>query len=123
MDATGECSTVTPFFASCFLSVLAKLASQMLPLIDQFYVADSLREGMFAQEPALAVLTPSELERLNTPSENLKLQNQMNLGFGATRGSIGKLERLLKGAQDKSVVLKFDQVVAQRFLHDEKELL
>jgi hypothetical protein len=102
---------VVAFYQQQLGSKWSTLAPQMMPLIDQFYVADALREGMYAQEPALTVLTPSELEHTNTPSENRKLQNQMNMGFGATRGSIGKLERLLRSGQDKSVVLKFDAVV------------
>jgi Domain of unknown function (DUF4157) len=47
-----------------------KLAPQMVPWVNQFYVADALRDRMFVHEPALAVLTPGELQQASTTANN-----------------------------------------------------
>jgi hypothetical protein len=89
------------------------LAPQMQPWVEQFYVADTLRTGLFAKEPALAVLTVSDLQQSNTPDHNRQLQQQIAGGFNTTRESIGKLEKGLKNDKDGSLALKFDTVASQ----------
>jgi Tuberculosis necrotizing toxin len=89
------------------------LAPQIESLINEIYVADSLRAGLYAQEPALAVLTPWELQRANTPEENRELQRKIHGEFGLARGGIQQLEKLLQTDKNSAVALKFDQVVGQ----------
>jgi Domain of unknown function (DUF4157) len=89
------------------------LAPQMQPWVEQFYVADTLRTGLFAKEPALAVLSVGELQQPNTPDHNRQLQQQIAGGFNTTRESIGKLEKGLQNDKDGSLALKFDTVASQ----------
>ncbi len=89
------------------------LAPQMMPVIDQFYVVDALRAGMFSNEPALAVLTPAAIQAANTPEQRRELHQRMGSEFGDARTSIGNLEWALKDDKDSSVALKFDQTVGQ----------
>jgi hypothetical protein len=89
------------------------LAPQMMLVIDQFYVVDALRAGMFSNEPALAVLTPAAIQAANTPEQRRELHQRMGSEFGDARTSIGNLEWALKDDKDSSVALKFDQTVGQ----------
>jgi hypothetical protein len=88
------------------------LAPQMQPWIDQLYVADALRAGMYAQEPAL-VVAPGEFQRPNTPENNLILQRRMRTDFGIARGGINRLEKILQTDKGSALALTFDQVVGQ----------
>jgi hypothetical protein len=89
------------------------LAPQMVPLINDFYIADKLRSGMYAREPALAVLTPGQLNQTNTLEHNQALQQKITAGFETTRNSINQVEKALTTDKDSSVALKFDLVANQ----------
>ena len=80
-----------------------QLAPQMMPWVDQFYMADALRDRMFVHEPALAVLTPGELQQASTTADNRQLQQRMAIGFDKTRDSIGKVEKGLQNDKDGSL--------------------
>ena len=109
----GRQRLIRQFFQKQLGPTWKTFGPQITPWIDKFYGADSLRDLMYANEPALAVLTPAELQGANTPEQNRMLQQRIAGGFDIARDSIGKLEKVLQNDPDSNVALKFDSLIGQ----------
>jgi hypothetical protein len=112
-SAKARRASLVRFYQQQFGPRWAQEAPKLMPLIENYYALDAIREKAYSQNPALAVIQTGVANLPNTPENNRELQQQIIQGFNVTRDSIGKLEEGLKNDTDSSLALKFDQTLAR----------
>jgi hypothetical protein len=110
-SAKARRASLVRYYQQQFGPRWAQEAPKLMPLIENYYALDAIREKAYTQNPALAVIQTGAANLPNTPENNRKLQQQITQGFNVTRDSIGKLEEGLKNDTDSSLALKFDQTL------------
>jgi hypothetical protein len=115
-SAKARRDSLIRFYEQQFGPRWAQEAPKLMPLIQNYYALDAIREKAYAQNPALAVIQTAAANLPNTPENSRLLKQKMTQGFNVTRDSIGKLERGLLNDKDSSLALKFDQTLAQTLI-------